>query len=345
MKKIFTILLLCLICLFGTNVQATTTKISANVQSYGIVTIPNLPVQSGNGYSVSVWTGASDQILNYIEDLGVGWVRIDNAANWKIVEPEKGIFEWEKGDRMVNWARANNIEVFMDVFYTPDWANGGKGQRYPPDNMNDYKNFVYQVVKRYNLKVVNIWSEPYGFFSGTIDQYVALTKAGYEGAKQANPNCKVLGNYGYSPRHIYDSGFPLDELVKRGFFNYIDALSCSTYTGGRTTGPEGSLRYWLQDLKDYLVSKGKPDMEFWDGGWGYGVGPGVQAAGDWTLEEQADLVSRHLKVTNEFSWVKFTNYWVIYCNDESGITALIDPASRLPRPAYYAYRDTVKELT
>ena len=86
-------------------------------------------------------------------------------------------------------------------------------------------------------------------------------------------------------------------------------------------------------------------MEFWDGGWGYGVGPGVQAAGDWTLEEQADLVSRHLKVTKEFSWVKFTNYWVIYGNDESGITALIDPASRLPRPAYNAYRDTVKELT
>ena len=173
--------------------------------------------------------------------------------------------------------------------------------------MNDFKNFVYQLVKRYNLKVVSIWHEPHVFFSGTIDQYVALTKAGYEGAKQANPNCKVLGNYGYSPEHIYDSKYPLDELVKRGFFNYIDALTCSTYTGGRTVGPEGSLRYWLQDLKEYLNSKGKSSMEFWDGGWGYNVGPGNPSGGDWTLEQQADLVGRHVKVTNEFSWVKFTS--------------------------------------
>ena len=342
MKKYTLIPLLCLTSFLGVTLEAFALQTHYNVSSYGKISYPETPPARGNIFSVSIWTGASDYYLQKAKELGVGWVRIDNAGHWGIVEPQKGVYSWEAGDRLVNWARANNIQPYIDVIYTPKWASGVDDIKAPPKDMNDYKNFVYQIVKRYNLKVVSIWHEPATFFRGSIDQYVELTKAGYEGAKQANPNCIVLGNYGYSLKNIYSSGFPLDELVKRGFFNYVDALTSSTYTANRP--PEDSLAVWLKDLREYLTAQGKPDMEFWDGGFGYALSPGTGPGGSYTLEEQADVTVRHCRVLLDDPYVRFTNYWALHgSGGDIKLFTLIDMDTKEPRPVYYAYQNLIKE--
>ncbi|MFQ5821940.1 MAG: endo-1,4-beta-xylanase [Candidatus Heimdallarchaeota archaeon] len=346
MKKYTLVSLLCLTSFLSVSLKAFALQTPYDISSYGKISYPEPPQARGNIFSVSIWTGASDYFLQKTAELGVGWVRIGNGGNWRIIEPQKGVYNWESADRIVNWARANGIEPYIDVIYTPDWATSKEpyNKKNPPDDLNDYRNFVYQLVKRYNLEVVSIWHEPHIFFHGSIDEYVELTKAGYEGAKQANPNCKVLGNFGHSPKHIYDSDFPLDGLVQRGFFNYIDALTTSTYTGGRIVGPEGSLAIWLEDLRDYLIAQGKPDMEFWDGAFGYSIAPedvDTPAGGHWTLEEQADLTVRHCQVILADPHVKFTNYWPLHGSGNGVYYTLIDMDTLEPRPVYYAYQDFI----
>lgn len=346
MKKRILVSLLCLTSFLSVSPRAFALQTSSNVSSYGEISYSEPPPARGNIFSVSVWTGASDYFLGKAAELGVGWVRIGNAGNWKLRELQKGVYSWESVDRIIDWARTNGIEPYIDVGGTPDWATSKEpyNKKNPPDDMNDYKNFVYEIVKRYNLKVVSIWHEPHGFFDGSIDEYVELTKAGYEGAKAANPECIVLGNYGYSPRHIYDSNFPLDGLVERGFFAYIDALTTSTYTGGRP--PEDTLAVWLRDLREYLIVQGKPDMEFWDGGFGYSIAPeGVDtpAGGHVTLEEQADLTVRHSQVILADQHVMFTNYWTLHGSGECVYYTLLDMETKEPRPAYYAYQNFIEE--
>jgi len=241
-----------------------------------------------NIFSVSIWTGASDYYLEKTKELGVGWVRIGNAGNWGIIEYEKGGYHWDSADRIVNWAKANGIKPYISVAYTPEWARpSGTTNKHPPTNMEDYKNFVYTIVSRYNLDVVNLWNgEPRGFFDGTEDEWVELIRAGYEGAKEANPDIIVAAGYGYSIRHIYEDPFSLDTLVQKGFLNYIDALDVHTYTGD--TLPEDVLPTWLSDLRNYLIAHGQGDMNIYASEFGYDLSPDWPAGGYHTLEEQAN---------------------------------------------------------
>lgn len=296
-----------------------------------------------NTFSVTVWTHAHELILEKAKELGVGWVRIGNAGNWAIIEPQKGVYHWESADRMVNWARANNIEPFISVVYTPEWARPtGTSLQYPPTLApEEWKNFVSSIVKRYSLKVVGLWNgEPRGFFEGTEDQWVALIKAGFEGAKQADPNVIVCAGYGYSMKHIYEDPFSLDTLTGKGFLNYVDALDVHTYTGN--TPPEDCLPGWLSDLRSYLISKGYPDMPLYCTEFGYTLAPGTPWGGSHTLESQAAWAVRHTEILSGDPHVRLVNYWCLHDTSvQTKLITLLDMDLKEPRPVYYAYRNFI----
>jgi PKD repeat protein len=310
-------------------------------------------VETKNKFSVSIWTEASDELLQKTVELGVGWVRIGNFGNWALREPKKGVYNWVETDRLANWARAHGIELYVNVGYTPAWARpSGTTDKHPPTNMEDYKNFVYTIVKRYNLRVVGLWdAEPMGYFDGTQDQWVALIKAGYEGAKKAaeetNRNVIVAAGYGYSIRHIYDGDFPLDGLVKKGFLNYVDALDVHTYTGN--TPPEDVLPTWLKNLREYLKSKGKGDMPIYATEFGYSCAPvGTRQSpggGYHSPEEQADWTVRHAQILYNDPYVRLINYWALHLGEEDQYYALINRYTGEPRPVYYAYQDFIREAS
>src|SRR5262245_59912802 len=52
---------------------------------------------------------------------GVEHVRMD--FNWFQFEPQQGQFDWSAIDSSVNGARAQGLNVFATVAYTPQWAS------------------------------------------------------------------------------------------------------------------------------------------------------------------------------------------------------------------------------
>lgn len=173
--------------------------------------------------------------------IGAKWVRLwDTGDTWNRYEKERGKIDWAPLDDKVRLARRRGVEILYVFAYTPTWASArpreshytGGGARAEPADIEDWKRFVSAVVGRYKGRVeaFEIWNEPNaGFFSGTVDAYVELLKAGYAAAKQANPDCTVLGISGTGGYLGW-----MEEVLKRDGLRYMDAVSVHTYTTPRS---------------------------------------------------------------------------------------------------------------
>ena len=138
-------------------------------------------------------------------DLGVGWERI--IFDWSQHQPT-GPEDWHTlnvDDRWLKLAALCDRQVVAILKNTPAWATDGiagpgvpRGlDRSPDDPGNLWASFVYRTVSYYASRgVVHfiLWNEPdidpetYGHeFSGSLEDYFQLLKAGYLAAKRANP--------------------------------------------------------------------------------------------------------------------------------------------------------------
>ncbi len=169
--------------------------------------------------------------------IGAKWVRLwDTGDTWNRYEKERGKIEWEALDQKVADAEANGVEILYVFAYTPTWASArpdeshytGGGARAEAADIEDWRNFVRAVVSRYKGRVdaFEVWNEPNaGFFSGTVDAYVELLKAAYTVAKEANPDCTVLGISGTGGYLGW-----MEEVLKRDGLKYMDVVAVHTYT-------------------------------------------------------------------------------------------------------------------
>ncbi|MFX0198255.1 MAG: endo-1,4-beta-xylanase [Candidatus Hodarchaeota archaeon] len=113
------------------------------------------------------------QTLNKIKEVNIKWIRCD--FNWDIIEPHQGNFDYTIIDQIVNFCKDNDVNVFPTIGYTPGWANGNRSHNFPPNNENDWTNFVSKVVRRYkdDINIWSIWNEPNTeYFQGTLDEYI-----------------------------------------------------------------------------------------------------------------------------------------------------------------------------
>lgn len=151
--------------------------------------------------------------------------------SWPLIQaggPEK--FDWSKSDTAVNAAKANGQVLIVCLFGTPPWANGGKDQTWPADNVGHWRRFVAATVERYkNSKVVvawEIWNEentPTFFQKGSSESwknraneyYFKVLEPAYNAIKSVDSNAKVaLG--GIAP--AWDGR---NELAVLGFLNQV----------------------------------------------------------------------------------------------------------------------------
>ena len=158
------------------------------------------------GMNAHIYTESEAAVL---EEMGVKWTRCD--FNWVGMEPnEKGVFNWSTWDNQVTTAHNHGLQILAVLGYSPSWATTapeGESQteHWPPKNNEDYKDFVRAVVERYDgdgvddmpgsltVQAYELWNEPdIDFFKGTAEQYAPLLIAGYEGAKEADPDSVVL---------------------------------------------------------------------------------------------------------------------------------------------------------
>ena len=200
-----------------------------------------------------------------VRQLGIGWTRAD--FSWGGIEPEKGKWNWNRTDQLVQAAHAESLEILPILDYTAPWAEAVAGQHVgPPKHVEDWEGYVDHVVARYgrppfNLRYFQIWNEPTreaGFWRGPSNRDFVDTVY--------LPAAKIVRHYG---ARVVFGGWPhtnslaeLDDLLAyHDAWRWTDVVDVH-YFGGAA---------W-QHLYDYWLLSGKC-MGIWQTEIGFTANP------------------------------------------------------------------------
>jgi len=133
----------------------------------------------------------------------IGAIGHPTLLAWATIEPDRGVYKFDFYDKFADWARVNNVPFMVTFGWTPTWASSkcvkGKICPYPPDNLQDWIDFITAVVNHYNggdkpnIQYYELWNEANDqtFWMGKLDQLVALAQAAYPIIHQ-NPVSQLL---------------------------------------------------------------------------------------------------------------------------------------------------------
>lgn len=206
----------------------------------------------------------TDDALDALADLGVHWVRVD--ANWFVMEPREGAYDWREMDRVVQGADARGLKVFMTLAYAPQWATEPNGDEIATNDIpraGTYGRFVEAAVSRYRAMGVThygIWNEPNlrQFFEGTVDEYAdRIVRPGSDAVRRACEDCFALGPdlAGIGGWQAY-----LGDVLER-VGDRFDILAHHTYRAPQSVGAR-----WICDDFDHAMDIGDDAICFYSPG-------------------------------------------------------------------------------
>ncbi len=303
-------------------------------------TIPNTDV---NAYGVNVfldweveeWKMRKE--LQMIRDASIGWVM--QEFPWNEIEPDrKGQFwdsrwkksSWDKWDLRVNLAREFGLNVVARLDRPPTWSRSDNSlPTAPPDDFNDYGDFVYEFVKHFKgrIRYFQLWNEPniwpeWGNRPPDPGGYTALLKTGYERAKQADPNCYVLTaalaiTLEDSPRAMVELDF-LEKMYQAGTAAYFDILAANAYGMDEPpTAPASRDRLNFQRvtlLRKVMEANGDANKPVWLDELGWNASPRDMPPQKliWrrvSEQQQADYTVQAIDIARSWPWVGVVAIW------------------------------------
>ena len=153
----------------------------------------------------------AERDLLLAEEMGFGFVK--QIFGWRDIEPEKGNFDWEKTDFIVGTAlRYGGVDLIVRLDFQPEWARAGCSDQGPPNNLQDYADFVTAVATRYQGQIAayQIWNEP-NLAREWCDQspdpaaYAQMLRVAYAAIKAADPAATVI-SAGLTPTGLTAAG-------------------------------------------------------------------------------------------------------------------------------------------
>ncbi|MGI5836617.1 MAG: hypothetical protein ACOX87_09035, partial [Chloroflexota bacterium] len=238
------------------------------------------------GMNIFIWghKETTQRDLKKVTDLGFGWQK--SLFQWRLIEGAgKGIFDWSEADRVVKASNAAGLKMIARVDFQPSWARADGAVNGPPDDYDDFGDFVYALVDRYStgspygrIHAIEIWNEPnlareWGGKSPDATQYTRLLKAGYEAAKRADPDITVI-SAGLAPSLDVDF---LRQMYAAGAKDYFDVVGAHAagFKAPPTMAPrdvEASREYGghtffcfrhVEELREVMVSNGDAGKQIW----------------------------------------------------------------------------------
>ncbi|MCS6842847.1 MAG: hypothetical protein NZ528_00760 [Caldilineales bacterium] len=281
-------------------------------------------------------------------EAGFRWLR--QEFPWEDIEIHgKGDFEdrrhepyrsaWEKYDHIVALAEQYDMELIVRLSNPPAWsraAGNAAGPYAPPDNLEDFGDFVAAVVERYKGRVryYQIWNEPNIYpewGEATIDPegYVALLKVGAERARAADPNVVIISGALAStidldgihvPGHNFNDLTFLQRMYDAGAAPYFDVLAMQGY--GLWSGPTDRRMHPRvinfsrpRFVRDVMVRNGDGGKAIWISEMNWNAVPDEipdKRYGQVTLEQQAEyLVMAYERLQREWPWLGVANVWYL----------------------------------
>ncbi|MBQ6339888.1 MAG: hypothetical protein IJI36_12165 [Kiritimatiellae bacterium] len=195
-----------------------------------------------------------DDLADLIKVGGMGYERVD--WDWRACQREKGgAFDFSKYDKIVDADEARGITVLPIVYGPPSWA-------YPAwQHLDGYAAFVRETVRRYGkrMPVIEIWNEQNisAFWKEpNPTNYLALLKAAYTAAKEADPSVRVAlgGTAGWA------HGF-IRSLYEIGAKDYFDIVNVHPYC--HPYAPEEPLRKGFEKLRKIMSDFGDAEKPIW----------------------------------------------------------------------------------
>jgi hypothetical protein len=312
--------------------------------------------------------------VKMIADAGFYWIR--QEFPWEDIEiSAKGDFwdhkwdkdAWGKYDHITDLADQYGLEIIARLSNPPNWSRAqgdAAGSLAPPDDLNDYGDFVEAVVRRYKgrIRYYQIWNEPniypeWGEQPVNPEEYTELLKVGYTRVKAACPECIVLSGalaqtIPLGPRDLNDFVF-LQRMYDAGAGDYFDVLAMQGY--GLWSGPtDRRMRPRVLNfsrplyLREIMVKNGDAHKPLWLTETNWNAPPPDLADkqfGYVTPEQQARYaVQAFQRAQQEWPWMGVINIWFFKrATDTETEQAmyyfrLVEP-DFTPMPAYYALKE------
>jgi len=283
------------------------------------------------GIDVDLFYKDYDEVLGYVDDLGIEWVR--QQVWWEHIEGSKGYYVWDELDNVVEAVGQHHHKLLVSIVRSPGWAteDGNPGM---PADPNDLGDFLYAMASRYRgrIQAYEIWNEQNyavenaGYVQGP-GRYVELLKVAYTRIKEADPLAIVL--FGpLTPTGVNDPAIAIDDIayleaayryqdgVVRNYFDVLAAHVAGTLNPPETLWPDnpGPGPGWVdhpthyfrhvENIRKVMEENGDGDKQIWitEFGWASIEGitevpaPGYEYAGYNTAQDQADYLVRALEM-------------------------------------------------
>ena len=277
-----------------------------------------------------------DRTVRMASEAGLVWAK--QEFSWEEIEKRKNQFEWDKYDQIVATFEKYGLQVIARVDRPPAWAHKDTSiPQGPPDNLDDYGDFIDAFVRRYQGRIhyIQVWNEPNIFpewGNRPVDPaaYVQLLKVAYTRAKAADPYIRILSaplaiTFGeaWAPgstqwRNMNDLDY-LAAIYKAGAKDYFNILSANAF-GLRSTpdDPPDPKQLNFQRValdRQIMESFSDTNKAIWINEYGWNASPADFAPdkliwGRVTEQQQADYTVRGItQGRDQWPWVGVFNLW------------------------------------
>lgn len=225
---------------------------------------------------------------SFLGPLGAKGIRVQTG--WAKCEKTPGVYSWEWLDEVVNDARAQGVQPWLEVSYGnpiyPDGGGTGLGAGLPKsaEALAAWDKWVTAIVARYRDRVQEweIWNEPDGGHGITADAFAEFHLRTATLIRAGQPNARIFA-FGLAGTSKTDFAETLLKLAKeRGQLGLVNAITIHGYPKNPDdTKPVERFRE--------LVARYSPDIEIRQGETGAPSGETVGALRDvpWTELKQA----------------------------------------------------------
>lgn len=277
-----------------------------------------------------------DRTVRMAREAGIVWAK--QQFSWEEIEKRQNQFDWEKSDQIIATFEKYGLQIIARLDRPPAWTHKDKSiTQAPPDDLNDYGNFIDAFVRRYKgrVKYIQIWNEPNIFpewGNRPVDPagYAALLEIAYQRAKAADSNIRVLSaplaitlGEGWASgsdawRHMNDLDY-LEALYKAGAKNHFDILSANAF--GLKATPDDppdpkQLNFQRVVLARQIMEKyGDANKAVWINEYGWNAAPPDFPTdkllwGRVPEQQQAEYTLRGLEYARaNWNWVGVFNLW------------------------------------
>ena len=316
---------------------------------------PDAPVRHTdiNPFGVNVFLNEEvepakrEQTVKLAAEAGFHWLR--QEFPWQDIEIHaKGDFEdrrnppaksaWEKYDQIVDLADKYGMEVIVRVSTPPSWSRAegeAVGSFAPPDNYEDFGDFVYELVGRYKgrIRYYQLWNEPniypeWGTYPISPEDYTRLLKIGATPAREADPNAVIIAGALASTIALQPDAAPpnnalndllfLQRMYDAGAAPYFDIMAMQAY--GLWSGPTDRrmqprvMNFGRpQFVRDLMVANGDASKPIWISEMAWNAVPDEVADkrfGQVSAEQQAQYEPlAYQRALKEWPWAGVVNTW------------------------------------